>query len=154
MIKEFVNAWDQRKNILEEHIRNQDQEGLDYKKLLVWLIEIVINPLVTHRLYVDKIHVVDEHDYSGTQLFIVRQGGLDLVTDYLWTYQEYGSCSGCDLLESIRNYDDGKPDDEQVKRYMMLELHLLQRFRYMLDRDLFDEDCEREDEDYEKAGLE
>ena len=55
----------------------------------------------------------------------------------MWTYQDYGSCSGCDLLESIREYDGGLPTEEQVKEYMMLELHLLQRCRWMLDADTY-----------------
>lgn len=41
----------------------------------------------------------------------------------------YGSCSGCDTLLSISQYDWGLPTDEKVEEYMTLCLHLVQRMK-------------------------
>ena len=138
MIKEFVKAWDANKSLLEEHIKEQDQADFDYAFLLKMLIDIVINPYIEGKLDSANIHVINDGDYQGSQLFIVPSAIYQPTPqDYMWTYQDYGSCSGCDLLESIRGYDGGLPTEEQVKKYMMLELHLLQRCRWMLDADTY-----------------
>ena len=47
--------------------------------------------------------------------------------DYVYTNTYYGSCSGCDTLQAISGYDDGLPNEEQVKDYMQLALNLLQK---------------------------
>ena len=138
MIQEFVKAWDANKSLLEEYIGKQDQADFDYALLLKWLIDIVINPYIEGKLDSDKIHVIDDGDYQGCQLFIVPSAIYQPAPqNYMWTYQDYGSCSGCDLLESIREYDGGFPTEKQVKKYMMLELHLLQRCRWMMDEDTY-----------------
>lgn len=151
MIEIFVKAWDKNKSLLEEHIKKQNQEDLDYVLLLKWLIDIVINPYIDEadsfiqKFDSDKIHVIDDGNYQGSQLFIVPTNIYQPeLKDYIWTYQDYGSCSGCDLLESIREYDEGLPTEKQVKEYMMLELHLLQRCRYMIDRETYIDDIKKE----------
>lgn len=145
MIEEFVKSWDQRKGLLEEHIRKQRQEDIDYEQLVKWLIEIVINPAVNpaveYKLNAERIHTIDDGDYQGSLLFIVPPDTYQpLVTGYLFTYVEYGSCSGCDILESIRVYNSGLPNEHQVKEYMTLELHLLQKFRWMMQEESYHED--------------
>lgn len=45
----------------------------------------------------------------------------------------YGSCSGCDTLEAIRDYSSEKPTPEQVKDYMALALHIVQGLKKMGD---------------------
>lgn len=156
MIEIFVKAWDKNKSLLEEHIKKQNQEELDYATLLKWLINIVINPYIDEtdsfirKFDSDKIHVIDDGNYQGSQLFIVPTNIYQPEPkDYIWTYQYYGSCSGCDLLESIREYDEGLPTEKQVKEYMMLELHLLQRCRWMIDREIYIDDIKKEQ--YENA---
>lgn len=138
MIKEFVKAWDANKSLLEEYIGKQDQADFDYALLLKMLIDIVINPYIEEKLDSANIHVINDGNYQGSQLFIVPLAFYQpCPKDYIWTYQDYGSCSGCDLLESIREYDGGFPTEKQVKEYMTLELHLLQRCRWMIDRDTY-----------------
>lgn len=51
--------------------------------------------------------------------------------DYYFVKVGYGSCSGCDTLEGIRNYEDGNPTEEQVKDYMTLALHVVQGLKRM-----------------------
>ena len=45
----------------------------------------------------------------------------------------YGSCSGCDTLLGINEYEDGLPNEEQVKDYMTLCLHLIQKLKPLTD---------------------
>ena len=139
MIKEFVSAWYKNKDRLEEWFAKTNQEDLDYKTILSALIDNVINPgIIGEKWDSDKIHVIDDGEYQGTQLFIVS---LDCYQpspyQYFMTYQYYGSCSGCDLLEGIRQYDPGLPNEEQIKEYMLLALHLLQRCRYLIDEETY-----------------
>ena len=146
MIKEFVAAWDQNKTKLEQYIRTHNQsEYNSYQKLVMILLDGVINPYFYEVLGLDtyditKITVVDDGDYQGTQLFIIPKDTYQpSASDYIWTYQYYGSCSGCDALMAISEYDDGLPTEEQIKEYMALELHLLQRLKYMIPNEEEDE---------------
>ena len=59
--------------------------------------------------------------------------GEPFVSDYVYTNTYYGSCSGCDTLQGIHQYEYGLPDEEQVRDYMQLCLGLLQSCVYMLD---------------------
>ena len=77
--------------------------------------------------------VIDNGDYQGTQIFIIPintyQPGVD---EYVYTHTYYGSCSGCDTLQAIQSWDgDELPNEEQVKDYMELALHLLQKCHFM-----------------------
>lgn len=138
MIPEFVKAWDERKDALREFIHTHNQSEYDeYEKLVRILFDVVTNPSIENkrgRWNTAKIHVIDDGDYQGTQLFIIpRDVYQPNNDDYVVTCQGYGSCSGCDLLLGISSYDSGLPDDEQVKEYMTLLLHLLQRCKMVYD---------------------
>ena len=133
MITEFVRAWDARKSHLEKWFKRTNQEKLSYDVILAAIIDEVINPSTTDGNKYDslKIHIIDDGDYQGCQIFIVPLKCYQPSPyQYITTYQDYGSCSGCDLLEGIRKYDSGTPTEEQVKEYMILALHLLQRLRF------------------------
>jgi hypothetical protein len=43
----------------------------------------------------------------------------------LLTYVEYGSCSGCDTLQSIQDWSNELPTEQQVKDFMALCRHLV-----------------------------
>ena len=78
----------------------------------------------------DKMTVIDDGDYQGTQIFIIPEDTYQpSVGDYVMTDTYYGSCSGCDTLQRICNYEDGFPTDGQVKEYMTLALHLVQKLK-------------------------
>ena len=55
------------------------------------------------------------------------------LEDYLITHTYYGSCSGCDTLQGINSYSCELPTEEQVKDYMTLALHLVQRMHRIKD---------------------
>ena len=140
MIKEFCLAWEKNKDKLEEYFRKTRQEEYgNYEDLVKLLFDIVINPSIEcdhYRLDTENILVIDDGDYQGTQVFILHRDQYQpSVEDYVCTNTYYGSCSGCDTLLSINEYEDGLPSESQVNDYMDLCLHLLQRCHYMIDEE-------------------
>ena len=133
MIQKFVEAWDANKSKLEEHLKTHRMEEYDeYEKLVKLLFEIVINPYISTQdetpYDVEKMTVIDDGEYQGTQLFVLPKDTYQPCSwEYVMTHQGYGSCSGCDLLQGITQYESGQPDSEQLDELMTLCLHLLQR---------------------------
>lgn len=147
MINKFVKAWDIGKENLQEFFKTNKQKEYDtYEKIVQQLVRIVINPYIRETQYDDGVWnelnikdmvVLDHGDYQGMQLFIFHadtyQPGIE---DYYYTHNYYGSCSGCDTLLSILEWDDeALPTDSQVEEYMSLCLHLLQRFNKFKEED-------------------
>lgn len=147
MINKFVKAWDVGKENLQEFFKTNKQKEYDtYEKIVQQLVRIVINPYIRETQYDDGVWnelnikdmvVLDHGDYQGMQLFIFHadtyQPGIE---DYYYTHNYYGSCSGCDTLLSILEWDDeALPTDSQVEEYMSLCLHLLQRFNKFKEED-------------------
>lgn len=135
MIKEFVERWDKYKGDLEKYFRNTRQEEYsDYKDIVKALFKEVINKeeIDGYEFDLDKMTIIDDGDYQGTQIFIIP---LDTyqpsVEEYVITNTYYGSCSGCDTLLAISCCDDGIPNEKQVKDYMELALHLLQKCKWL-----------------------
>lgn len=130
MIKEFVEKWDKYKENLENYFRNTRQEEYqDYKDIVKALFENVINKDETdswNKFNLKEMTLIDDGDYQGTQIFIIP---LDVyqpnTSNYVVTNTYYGSCSGCDALMAIQDYEVGLPNEEQIKDYMELALHLL-----------------------------
>lgn len=135
MIKEFVERWDKYKGDLEKYFRNTRQEEYsDYEDIVKALFKEVINKeeIDGYEFDLDKMTIIDDGDYQGTRIFIIP---LDTyqpsVEEYVITNTYYGSCSGCDTLLAISSYDDGIPNEGQVKDYIELALHLLQKCRWL-----------------------
>lgn len=135
MIKEFVERWDKYKGDLEKYFRNTRQEKYsDYEDIVKALFKEVINKeeIDGYEFDLDKMTIIDDGDYQGTRIFIIP---LDTyqpsVEEYVITNTYYGSCSGCDTLLAISSYVGGIPDEEQVKDYIELALHLLQKCRWL-----------------------
>jgi hypothetical protein len=77
-----------------------------------------------------RIHEINDGDYQGTLVYVIGAGGYQ--PDIYWYVKVgYGSCSGCDTLESIRGYKDDPPSQEQIKDYMTLALHIVQGLKKM-----------------------
>ena len=137
MIKEIINKWDLHKSKLGNYFATTNQsEYSTYKNIIKKTIEIIINTndFDYDNYDVDKMTVINHGDYQGTQLFIIPKDTYQpSIEDYLFVHNYYGSCSGCDTLQSINDYDDGLPTEEQIKDYMLLSLHLIQKMRYFTD---------------------
>lgn len=136
MIKEFVEKWDKNKENLENYFRNTRQEEYqDYKDIVKALFKNVINKDAEDyydKFNLEKMTVIDDGDCQGTQIFIIPIDTYQPDADeYVVTNTYYGSCSGCDTLMAIQDYEEGLPDEEQVKDYMELALHLLQKCKWL-----------------------
>lgn len=94
-----------------------------------------------YRFRTDNMTVLDHGDYQGTLVFILHMNCYQpSVDEYVYTSVDYGSCSACDALQGINEYNwDKLPNEEQIKDYMTLCLHLLQRCNYMKYREDEDE---------------
>lgn len=135
MIKDLCLAWEANHEVLKEYFATHIQEEYcnSYESLLTKTFELVINPYLksisSWNIYsIEDIHTIDDGDYQGTYIFLIPKDIYQPIsTDYLVTYVGYGSCSGCDTLLGIHNYDtEGLPSKEQVEEYMTLCLHMIQ----------------------------
>ena len=130
MIPEFVKAWDERKDYIEAHLK--EEHPSDYKQLVTWVIEM-INPTDDYGLPDPKrIVEIDQGDYQGTLVYVIGAIGYQ-PSDYWYARVYYGSCSGCDTLQAISCYSHDKPTEGQIKEYMTLALHIVQRLKKMDD---------------------
>ena len=130
MIKEFIEAWDAKKHLVEEDFR---KEHPSYSSIVKSVVKIMTDIPNHGTLDPERIHVIDDGSWQGTILYIIATDTYQPSEgDYYFVSNYYGSCSGCDTLEGIRdNYTDFRdsdkpPTDEQVDQYMMLALHIVQ----------------------------
>jgi hypothetical protein len=139
MLPEIIKQWDANKHKLEEYFRTtpRGQYNGSYHSILRKVIELAVTTENEYNKWdADKITVVDDGDYQGTQLFLIPSETYQpSVSNYLFTHTYYGSCSGCDTLEAINDYGSGDElaTEEQVKDYMTLALHLVQRMKNLGD---------------------
>jgi hypothetical protein len=134
MLTELVSQWDARKSELEEWLRENHPDS--YENLVEELVRrVLIEPLSRGgSIHPKRIVVVDHGDYQGTQLFFLALYGYQPgAYQYLWFDNNYGSCSGCDTLQAIGNYDSDPPTNEQISEYMALALHMVQRMKWLVE---------------------
>ena len=136
MVQELILQWEENKFKLEDYFRTTKQsEYCSYKKIVTKIFELCL-PMADEFFGFDlsKMKVIDDGDYQGTQIFIIPKNMYQpSIYDYIMTNTYYGSCSSCDTLLSIYNYNDGLPTDEQVKDYMTLALHLVQKLKWLAE---------------------
>ena len=127
MLKYCLKKWDKNRDKLEEAIRKDATlNSCDYKYLLRLLVEHVLNggdcgDYGSCRLQANRITEIDDGDYQGTLIYLIPFDTYQpSANEYLMTYAWYGSCSGCDTLQSIQEWGDVLPTENQVKGYMSL----------------------------------
>ena len=138
MEKEIIEQWEKNKPKLEEYFKTTKQEEYStYQSIVEKIFEICITKADSYNKWNYKnITCVDDGDYQGTQIFLIPKDTYQPSADeYLVTNTYYGSCSGCDTLEAISRYEDGLPSEEQLKDYMTLALHLVQKTKYLYPQD-------------------
>ena len=137
MIQEIIKRWEENKYKLEEYFSTTKQEKFaSYEAIVQKIFELVINSDEDsyERFNINKMTVIDDGYYQGTQIFIIPKDTYQPnIDDYLITHTYYGSCSGCDVIHDIRNYSSGLPTEQQVKEYMILALHLVQKMKRITD---------------------
>jgi hypothetical protein len=127
MIIEFINQWEENKNLLKKSF--EDNEPEDYEDIYKRLFRIVVTK--TNTFYEDwnwdRYRCIDDGDYQGNMIFIlcsdIYQPSID---DYIFTNVSYGSCSGCDTFQGIKYDYDETEKEEKIKQYMLLALHMIQ----------------------------
>ena len=139
MLKHIIAQWEVNKHKLQEYFQTTNQKEYDsYRKILCKTIELatpIANEDYGYLYDIKEIKEIYDKNYQGTKIFIILidmyQPGIE---DYIITYIQYGSCSAYDTLYSIQcgNYDE-LPTDEQVKKYMTLALHLIQKMKPLYD---------------------
>lgn len=134
MIQNIIIQWEQNKNRLREYFKNTKQsEYSDYKSIVKAIFELVVLQADEyHSFDVDKMTVIDDGDYQGTQIFLIpKETYQPSASDYIVTNTYYGSCSGCDTLQGISEYDSELPNENQIDEYMALSLHLVQKMKWL-----------------------
>lgn len=131
MIKEYVKQWDENKHLLEEWFKNNIPSS--YEEIHEKLFELVLKPIDGWSEWnLECKRVIDDGHYQGTILFVMcpnrYQPSFD---DYVFTYVNYGSCSGCDTFESIMC--DSR--EKQLPQLMELALHMVQCTKQLIDDD-------------------
>lgn len=130
MIKFCKDQWNANRERLEEVLRGDTKlNSCDYKYLLALVVENILNPGLTgfdRGWSARNITVVDNGDYQGTLMFLIPKNAYQPSEyEYLLTYVNYGSCSGCDTLMGIQGWNEAPPTERQLKDYMSLCKDLL-----------------------------
>lgn len=125
MIKYCKEKWDKNKDELEEVLKHDRKlNNCDYSYLLELVVKYILNDEdneYSGTWNSEKITVIDNGDYQGTLLFLIPANTYQPSEyEYLMTYVNYGSCSGCDTLLGIQSWDNEPPTKQQLKDYMTL----------------------------------
>lgn len=126
MLKYCLEKWDKNSPKLKERL--ETTKGLNecaYKDLVKMVIEIILNgdsdEYELDYWSTDDIIEIDHGKYQGTLLYLFHKDEYaPYENDYLMTYVNYGSCSGCDALMSIQDYGEDLLTESQVKAFMAL----------------------------------
>ena len=126
MIKYCLKKWNKNKDKLYNALKNDT--SLNYCEYF-YLVQLVVRHILNgdddnseYEQWDDtRITIVDNGDYQGTLLFIIPQKTYQPTEyEYLMTFVNYGSCSGCDTLQSIQTFSNELPTNSQLKDYMAL----------------------------------
>lgn len=143
----FVKQWEDNKHLLKEKL-SKNQDINNYSDLVIEIFKTVI--LVSDKDYwkyyteypkesewnFESITIIDDGNYQGTQLFVIPKNTYQpSINDYIVTYVDYGSCSGCDTLERILSFygDDDFYTEMQIEDFMTLALHIIQSLKFILE---------------------
>ena len=130
MIPKFVECWEKNKGKVENKYRQHKPDS--YAEIVKDVVTILSNSEQYNSPDPERIDEINHGDYQGTLVYIIGAKGYQ-PSDYWYVKVGYDSCSGCDTLEAI-GYDD-VPDEEQLKDYMLLALHILQGLKKMGDEE-------------------
>lgn len=134
MIPELVKRWDKKKEELRAQYTQVPPGGYDS------IVKDVVKFVTSEDDYDDcnldpeRITVIDHGHYQGDRLYVIAAKGYQ-PSEYWFCNVSYGSCSGCDSFEAIRDYDgyneDGTLKPNIVEQYMTLALHILQGIKLL-----------------------
>ena len=121
MIKKFVERFMQnQEEVLAAFRSEHPSDYLDVVKVVVKAISDEHDGPD-----INRIHEIDDGEYQGTLVYVIAEQGYQ-PSRYWVTTVSYGSCSGCDTLQSIADYSDDVPTEYQAEQYYQLALNLVQ----------------------------
>lgn len=133
MIESFVKKFDSKRPWLREQLGKPCDRSPSYGDLVRLLCTALEDP-DDDSDFPDPARItrIDHGDYQGTIVFVIAAGGYQPHNHWA-TWVWYGSCGGCDTLQSINDdvpydYEHGKytPSDKNVDAWLTVMLHLLQ----------------------------
>lgn len=127
MIQDFVDKFMANKEKLAAKFR--EKHPGDYSEVVEAVIEVITDDGYDS-IDPNRIHEIDDGDYQGTLLFVIAAKNYQ-PSKYWYVFVDYGSCSGCDTLQGIREYSDEIPTEDQVSQYLTLALHIVQGLKKM-----------------------
>lgn len=129
MIAEFVTAWDAHKDKLRERLTKEHPE--DYKDLVTAVIQTLALGEYGYGDSPDPemLTEITSGGYQGMLVYVIGAHKYD--STFWYVRVSYGSCSGCDTLQSIKSWDNAPPTEEQTNDYMTLALHIVQGLKLM-----------------------
>lgn len=129
MIQDFINRWE---NGGRDRCKSafSGAHPSNYAAVLKTLIDSLFPEADYHDPDSSRITTIDDGHHQGTLVFVVAAKTYQ-PDDYWYTKVNYGSCSGCDTLQRIQEWDDGLPTEQQAADYTTLALHMLQGMKPM-----------------------
>ena len=129
MIQKFVDRFMAKEDWIRDQLSKHPEDYGD-------VVKIVVQAIRSEDEYKgpdpERICTIDWGEYQGTLVYVIGDDGYQ-PTKYWYVFVGYGSCSGCDTLERIRNYEpcDAPPNKEQIDDYYTLALHIVQGIKEM-----------------------
>lgn len=126
MLKYCIDKWYENKDKLEQALREDETlTDCEYEAIVKLIVKYILNPSSKKEFDEDSITVIDNGNYQGCQLFMIpRKVYQPFAGEYLLTYIDYGSCSGCDTLKWIQKESWERKSqllsERQVKEFMIL----------------------------------
>ena len=133
MIQIYIDNWYRNKDLLENYYRTTPKsEYSNYENIVRKTIELVLNTGERgfNQFDLTKLCELKYGDYSGDYLYIIPKDSADDIRECIYFSIYYGSCSGCDTLEGLNNYEKRLPDEQQIKEYMQLSLNIIQSIKH------------------------
>ena len=127
MIKYCFEKWDKNKEKLRENLINDSSiASCNYFHLLEKVVTFILNDGENNKeWFEDSITEINNGDYQGTLLFLIPKFTEQPEEyQYLMTFVNYGSCSGCDTLMSLQD-DELAEIIDNIDGYMSLCEHLV-----------------------------
>lgn len=139
MIEAFTKRWFERNHMVREQFEAAFPDS--YTDILKAVVTMLHDEDEYNSPDPKRIHEIDEGDYQGTLVYVIGCTGYQPST-YWYVKVYYGSCSGCDTLERIRedatDWEDNwneRVDDQRKKegvdQLMTLALHIVQGLKEM-----------------------
>lgn len=132
MLKIILEKWEKNKDKLKKIFETEkgfNSYDCNYRDIVELTFEVIYNTDEDSRLgrvNTERITEINDGDYQGTLLYLIPFDSYQPnENEYLMTYVDYGSCSGCDTLQSLQSYGDDVTET-QVNGFMTLAKDILQ----------------------------